>query len=106
MAVGVDTIVTTGRLVFDLVRGADTTTRVIDVPFPLIDSTSQDLQNLVNQTNATYTSTTSSMNKFVQPAGWRDQNVSEEQWETTGVRYEIVTVTTTPVTADTNQAQG
>lgn len=103
MAVGVDTIVTTGRLVFDLVRGADTTTRAIDIPFPLIDSTSQDLQNLVNQANTTYTNTEYSMNKFVQPAGWRDTNVSEEQWTTTGVHYEIVTVTTTPVTPDTNQ---
>lgn len=100
MAVGVDVIRTTGRLIFDLQRGEDTTTRSIEIPYPNTDTSGDTLQNLVNTANTTFTNADNSMNKFIQPSNWRDTNVSEAQWITLGVRYEIVTTSTTPITPD------
>ena len=101
MAVGVTEVKTVGRLIFDLQRGDETTSRSIDIPYPKTDDTAE-LQTLVNTANAEYvTAATAYMNVFVQPASWRDTNTAEEQWTTTGVRYEIVETTTTPITPET-----
>lgn len=103
MAIGVSEVKTVGRLIFDLQRGDVTTSRSIDIPYPKTDADDMaELQTLVNAANADYaTATTAYMNVFVQPANWRDTNTAEEQWTTTGVRYEIVTTTTTPITPET-----
>lgn len=98
MAVGVDVIKTTGRLIFSLQRGDEATTRTIDVPYPKTDAES--LQTAVNEANARFTTSTNAQNLIIQPAIWRDSNDTEAQWTTTGVSYEIVTTTTTPVTPD------
>lgn len=100
MAVGVDVIRTTGRLVFDLQRGEDVTTRTIDIPNPITDTESTELQNAVNTANTLYTGSGGGMNTFVQPSTWRDAQITEEQWTTTGVRYEVVTVTTRAIEPD------
>lgn len=97
MAVGVITFKTVGRLIFDLQRGEEETSRSIEIPYPLTDGTSSDLQNAVNTANGIYASSVNGMNLLVQPANWRDTNLTEEQWTTTGVHYEIVETTTTPV---------
>ena len=98
MAVKVTTIKTVGRLVFNLTRDGETTTRQIEIPYAEDDS--QAVQEFVNQTNATFTNTENNMNYAIQPANWRDNNDVEAQWTTTGVRYEIVTTSTTPVEPD------
>lgn len=114
MAIGVDIIKTSGRLIFELERGEDTTTRTLDVAFPKTDTSTDELQKLVNNANTIFTSPDSlpagdgypaipsrAMNVFVQPANWRDLNITEEQWVTKRVRYEIVTTSTTPIEPDT-----
>ncbi len=101
MAIGVDEIRTVGRLIFNLRRGDEETTRTIDIAYPITDPEDpQTLQNAVNAANTTYTSGTMAL--FIQPANWRDSNATEEQWTTTGVHYEIVTTVTRPITPDTN----
>jgi len=99
MAVGVDVIKTTGRLIFTLQRDDETTTRAIDVPFPKTNA--ENLQTAVNEANARFTNSNLSQNLVIQPATWRDNNDAEAQWTTTGVSYEIVTTTTTPITPET-----
>lgn len=98
MAVGADTIKFAGRLIFDLQRGNETTSRTIEVPFANTDG--QEMQQYVNAANTNFTNSANSMNVCIQPANWRDTNITEQQWTTTGVRYEIVTTTTTPITPD------
>lgn len=98
MAIGVDIIKTTGRLVFDLKRGEEETTRTIDIPNPITDTTT--VQTAVNAANERFTNTAVNMNVFIQPANWRDAGILEEQWVTQGVHYEIVTTTITPVEPD------
>lgn len=98
MPIGVDTIKTVGRLVFDLERGTEKTSRQIDMANPIVDP--ENVQAAVNAANATYTNATNQMNTFIQPANWRDSNVTEQQWTTTGLRYEIVTTAITPVEPD------
>jgi len=101
MSVGVDVIKTTGRLVFELERGGDNTTRTIEIPGPLTDTTGDTVQNAVNTINTNFTNSENQMNTFIQPANWRDTNASELQWTTKRVYYEIVTTTTRPVEPDT-----
>lgn len=98
MAIGVDEIKTSGRLIFDLVRNGETTSRVIDVPYPINDEDS--LQAAVNAANSRYTSSSGQMDTFIQPSNWRDSNTTEEQWTTTGVSYEMVTTITKPITPE------
>lgn len=98
MAVGVDVTRITGRLVFELQRGNDTTTRSIDIPYPISDVES--LQAAVDAASAIYTSEANQMNIFVQPSTWRDTNSSEESWTTTGLYYEKITTTTSRVEPD------
>lgn len=105
MAIGITEVKTTGRLIFDLQRGtgeaAETTSRSIDIAYPITDEQSETLQASVDWANSTFTDSSNQMNIFIQPANWRDMNIAEEQWTTTGVRYEIVTTTTTPITPET-----
>ena len=101
MAVGVDEIKTIGRWVFDLERGEDTTTRTIEIPYPITDTSTEEIQTKVNVLNNEYTSSQYNLNIFIQPANWRDANIAEEQWVTKRVRYEVVTTTISPVTPDT-----
>lgn len=98
MAIGVDIIKTSGRLVFDLRRGEDETTRTVDIPNPITDP--ENVQAAVNTAQAEFTTSTGRVNTFIQPANWRDADVSEEQWITTGLHYEIVTTMITPVEPD------
>ena len=100
MATGVTTVKTTGRVVFELVRNGETTTRQIEIPYAKNDA--EAVQSYVNTLNSTFTNAetsggNASMNLAIQPANWRDTNVVEEQWTTTGVHYEIVTTSITPV---------
>jgi len=104
MAVGVDVIKTTGRLIFTLQRGDEETTRTIDIPFPKTDA--ENLQTAVNEANTRFTTSNLAQNLIVQPATWRDNNDTEAQWTTTGVSYEIVTTTTTPITPETPETLG
>lgn len=97
MAVGISVTKVVGRLIFDLRRDEDETTRSIDIPFPKTEVSSEELQTAVNTANTTFTDSSNAMNTFIQPANWRDTNTAEEQWTTTGVRYEIVSTTTTPI---------
>lgn len=106
MAVGVDEIKITGRWVFDLERGEETTTRTIDIPYPNTDTSSTELQDAINQMNTEYTSDQYKMNVFIQPANWRDTNIAEEQWVTKGVHYEVVTTTISPLMPDTPETLG
>lgn len=98
MAVGVDVIKTTGRLVFELSRDGEKTTRNIEVPYPISDTNS--LQAAVNQANATFTNEQSQMQYAIQPANWRDSNIAEEQWTTERVYYEYVQTLTRPIEPD------
>lgn len=98
MAVGVDIIKTTGRLIFDLERGDETTTRAIDIPHPVVDA--EAVQTAVNSAESVLTSSTNFANLFIQPANWRDNDRQEMQWRTTHVHYEIVTTSITPVEPD------
>lgn len=102
MAIGISETKVTGRLIFDMVRGEEKTSRSIDVPFPKVDTVdpaaAASLQAAVNDFNNSFT--TNPYNLFVQPANWRDSNASEEQWSTTQVHYEISSVTTTPIEPD------
>lgn len=103
MAVGISTTRNVGRLVFDLTRNGESTTRIIEVPYARTDTTDTTIQDAVNTAAAIYTSPTNGMNLNIQPANWRDSNVAEEQWTTVGFRYEIVSTTITPIEADSNQ---
>lgn len=103
MAAGVTVIKTTGRLIFELERGDEKTTRSLDVPYPKTDLESTELQEAVNNMNKQFTSAENSMNIFIQPANWRDANIAEEQWTTTRVSYEIVVTTTTPIEPDATE---
>lgn len=102
MAIGTSTIKTSGRVVFSLQRTNDTeverTTRSIDIAYPITDTES--LQSAVNTADSVFTDASNQMNVFIQPANWRDNNQTEEQWTTTGVYYEAITTTTTPVMPD------
>ena len=98
MAVGITTIKTVGRLVFDLSRGEDVTTRTVDIAYPKTDTESEELQTLVNTTKTKYTS--ANYNILIQPANWRDTKISEDAWTTTNVRYEVVVTSVTPVTPE------
>lgn len=93
MAVGVDTIKTVGRLVFELARDGETTSRNIDIPYPVTDETQA--QSAINNINADFVG-----GVIIQPANWRDEDVDENNWTTTAVRYEIVTTATTPITPE------
>ena len=86
-----------GRVVFDLTRGNETTTRSIDVAYPMYDMADQEsIQAAVDALNTKYTSAENSANIFIQPANWRDTNRTEETWTTTGVHYEMITTSITP----------
>lgn len=102
MAATSETIRTTARLVFDLSRNGETTTRTIDIPSPLTDTSEGEaltrIQTAVNNAKTRYVD--SSMNTFIQTANWRDTNISDEQWRTIGLRYEIITTTTQVVEPD------
>ena len=101
MAVGVSTTKTVGRLIFDLVRGEETTTRTIEIPEAITDTTTDDtVQNAVNAANAAFTNSENQMNVAIQPANWRDTATTEAQWTTTRVHYEVVTTMTIPVEPD------
>lgn len=100
MAVGTSITKSSGRIIFDLVRDGETTTRVIEVPFPLTDSSSEAIQTAVNTADSLFTSSDNYQNVYMQPSNWRDNNLAEEQWTTTGVHYEIITTTTTPIEPD------
>lgn len=107
MAVGTTIIKTTGRLVFELERGEDKTTRSIEVPFPKTDTTGDAgvaLQNAVDSINSALS--VENFDLFIQPANWRDTNVTEEQWKTTKISYEVVTTTSTPIEPNNNQSNG
>lgn len=98
MAVGTTVIKTTGKLIFELERDDEKTTRSIDVPFPKTDTTSETLQAAVDSINTAFTADDSlASNLIVQPANWRDSNTQEEQWTTKRVYYEITTTSSTPV---------
>lgn len=97
MAAGPTTVDYSGRVVFDLVRGNETTTRSIEVAYPMYDMADQEsIQAAVDALNAKYTSSENSANIFIQPANWRDTNRTEETWTTTGVHYEMITTSITP----------
>ncbi len=97
MAAGVTTTEYSGRVVFDLTRGNETTTRSIDVAYPMYDMADQEsIQAAVDTLNTKFTSSENSANIFIQPANWRDTNRTEETWTTTGVRYEMITTSITP----------
>lgn len=98
MSIGVDVTKVTGRLVFELSRDDERTTRSIEIPYPIENNAS--LQSAVDAANALYTNSSEQMNLFVQPSTWRDTNSSEESWATTGVYYEKVTTTTSRVEPD------
>lgn len=97
----------TGRLIFNLQRDEETTTRAIDIPFPIVDTTQEgileQLQTAINNVNASMTAADNEMNHFMQPANWRDDDQNEPTWVTTSVHYEIVKTTTTPITAETTE---
>ena len=98
MAVGITTTKTTGKLIFELERDEEKTTRSIDVPFPKTDTSSETLQSAIDSINTAFTTASSvAANYIVQPANWRDTNTTEEQWTTTRVYYEITTTSSTPV---------
>lgn len=100
MATGITIVKTTGRLIFDLERDGETTTRTLDIPFAK-DSTAENLQTYVNNVNYAFTKEdTFRTNMIIQPANWRDTNTAEEQWITKGVHYEIVRTSTTPIDPD------
>lgn len=97
MPAGADTIEYSGRILFDLTRGNETTTRSIDVAYPIHDMADQaSIQSALDTLNTKFTSSENSANIFIQPANWRDTNRTEETWTTTGVRYEMITTTITP----------
>lgn len=98
--IGNDTIRTTGKVIFSLQRGEETTTRSIDIPYPKTDAES--VESIVSALNTTFTSSANAQNLLIQPASWRDDNVSENSWTTTGLIYEITTTTTTPVTPESS----
>ena len=98
--IGTDIIKTTGKVVFSLQRGDETTTRTVDVPYPKTDAES--VESIVSALNTTFTSSTQGQNLLIQPANWRDDNVEEKAWTTTGLVYEITTTTTTPVSPESN----
>lgn len=95
---------TVGRVIFDLERGEERTTRTIDIAYAKTDTTSADIQSSVNLFNTTFTSLSNGLNVFVQPASWRDTNDTEEQWTTTKVSYEIVETITQQITPGNNRA--
>jgi len=99
MAVGVDTIETTGRLIFDLERNGEKTTKVLEITSPITDAAA--LQTAVNTANSVFTNAENYMNIFIQPSTWRDDGGTETNWTTTGVRYEQITITTRPIEPDT-----
>lgn len=90
-------IKTIGRLVFDLARGEETTTRSVEIPNPMTETSAATVQAAVNEANSIYTSDTNAMNILIQPSNWRDDNNTEQQWTTTGVHYEIVLTSITVV---------
>jgi len=107
MAIGISITKNTGRMVFELTRDGESTTRVIEVPYAKTDTTDPDLQTAVDTAASIYTSSANSMNLNIQPANWRDSNVAEEQWTTVGFRYEIVSTTITPIEPENqNQSEG
>lgn len=98
MAIGTDIIKTSGRLIFDLVRDGERTSRTLEFPNPVTDL--EALQISVNRADSIYTSGEQGMNLLMQPANWRDTNVVEEQWTTVGVHYEVVQTAITPIEPD------
>lgn len=99
MAIGTTEVKVTGRLIFALRRGDEETSRSIDIPFPINDPDAEGLQDKINSANTLFTG--AAMNTFVQPTTWRDNNLAEAQWTTTGVYYEITELSTTPITPET-----
>lgn len=99
MAVGVDVIKTIGRLIFDLQRGAEETTRYIEISNP-ISNDDPNLQAAINRADSIFSSETDKMNLLMQPVNWRDTNVQEQQWVTKGVHYESIMTVTTPIEPD------
>lgn len=106
MALGISVTKLTGKLVFDLERGEDKTTRTIEVPNAITDTVSEEsissLQAAINTMNNDFAVSGGANSYFIQPANWRDTNVAEEQWKTVGVRYEVSSVTTTAIEPDSN----
>lgn len=84
-----------GKLIVTLQRGDEITERTINMPFPVIDD--EQAQTMIATANASLTASTGGINKLLQPVGWRDTNATEEEWTTTGVRYEIIITETTPI---------
>lgn len=87
-----------GRLVFDLERGEEKTTRTIEIPYAKTDATSQEIQDDVNNAYSIFVPSSGGLNTFIQPASWRDTNDTEEQWTTTNLSYEVVETITTRIT--------
>lgn len=96
---------TIGRMVFELTRDDEQTTRTIDIPYAKTDTTSADIQAAVNNARNVFVTgrATNGYDTFIQPAAWRDTNETEEQWTTTGFYYEIVETITTQITPTNNR---
>lgn len=95
MAIGITTIKTVGRLVFDLQRDEETTTRTIDLPQPLMN---QELaQQRLDQLKPNFVDNVNGK-LIIQPANWRDDDVSNsDPWTTMAMRYEIIETAVTPI---------
>lgn len=90
---------TIGRMVFELTRGEEKTTRTIDVPYAKTDTSQAEIQTAVNDVNYDFVvNAQNNFDTFIQPAAWRDTNDTEEQWTSTGFYYEVVETITTQIT--------
>lgn len=93
----VTTTETYGRWTFDLERDDEKTTRTISIPNPKDPvQDEQAIQDAVDNLNASIASGQGTWDSFIQPANWRDNNVTEEQWTTTKATYEVISTSKTP----------
>jgi len=106
-----DTITTSSELKFDfeLVRGDETTTRRISISDPELSQEGE--QAAIKFAKIFYGGASSPFSvidptKFVQPAGWRDDNDAEEEWTTTNVNIYYVNQTVTKVDKGDSPSSG
>ena len=88
-----DVIKTDGQWVFELQLDGVTKERKLAVPYP-VASDNANTQTAVNNAYEFFTSSTNRQNKIVQPSDWRDEDYTEDEWTTTGLRFEHITTQT------------
>ena len=98
-----DVIKTEGRWVFTLSKntssGTITTEREISNPFPKAQG-SDPVQQDIDDAADYFTADTNRQNKIIQPANWRDDDINEDEWTTTALRYEKIITQTQVFEAD------